>query len=103
MGAEYTTSTFPNISGFVAGASSLESVELYRGLEKIHVVPLELRGSARRVRILWEGASRKSSYSGVEWNGALTVKGAGVSAADTFRFDSPRSYLHGVGAADDVQ
>ena len=93
MGAEYSASSPPTITAFVAGTAPLESVELYRGLERIHTCPIETATTPTRVRVLWEGASRKSSYSGVVWEGKLNVTGARMSDIRKLRFDSPRSYL----------
>ena len=68
-------------------------MELFRGLEKIHTVPLDVKRSSNRVRILWSGSSRMTSYSGVIWDGALSINGAKIAAAETVRFDSPRSHI----------
>jgi len=43
------------------------------------------------VRILWEGASRKKSYSGIIWNGNLNVENGEIKYFRKIRFDSPRS------------
>ena len=93
MGAAYSTSTSPTIAVSITGTAPLESVELYRGLEKIYSHPIEATPDPERVRILWHGASRKSSYSGVVWDGTATLTNATLTAANTIRFDSPRSYL----------
>jgi hypothetical protein len=91
MGAEYATSAPPEIRVTVAGTAPLETVEVYRGLELIHVQRLD-RGAAKgRVRILWEGASRRTSYSGVIWDGRAWLAGGHVTAVTPLRFDSPRS------------
>jgi hypothetical protein len=80
----------------VVGTAPFESIELYRGLMPIYVHPLKARPASNRVRILWEGMSRRTSYSAVLWDGQLTVRGAQVSLQDVIRFDSPRSYVHSV-------
>ncbi len=91
MGAELTTSEKPQISAFIAGTAPFESVELFRGLERIYSHPVDCGVDSNRVRILWEGASRKSSYSGVIWEGQLRIAGRRVANVDKIRFDSPRS------------
>ncbi len=91
MGTEFTTSEKPQISAFIAGTAPFESVELFRGLERIYSHPVDCGVDSNRVRILWEGASRKSSYSGVIWEGKLRVAGRRVVNVDKIRFDSPRS------------
>ena len=57
--------------------------------------PLARRTDARRVRILWEGASRRTSYSGVIWDGELRVRhgDAAFGPVTRLRFDSPRSHV----------
>ena len=96
MGAEFTTSDKPQISAFIAGTAPFESVELFRGLEPIYSHPMDRGVDSNRVRILWEGASRKSSYSGVIWEGNLKVAGRRIANVDKIRFDSPRSRVFDV-------
>lgn len=93
MGAEYTTDAPPEISASVWGTAPVEQVEVYRGLDLIYRHDLRLRPLANRIRILWEGASRKSSYSGVVWDGRVRVVGGRISGITTLRFDSPRSHV----------
>ena len=91
MGADHTTSSRPTISLSVAGTAPLERVELFRGLERIYSHPIGTGTNSNRVRVLWEGASRKTSYSGVIWDGHLQVVGATIASVERLRFDSPRS------------
>ena len=91
MGAEYRTGAPPRIDVSVCGTAPLERVELYRGLDLIHRHALDLQPSRSRVRVLCEGASRKSSYSGVVWDGCVRVRGGTLAGVGTIRFDSPRS------------
>jgi hypothetical protein len=94
MGAEVAVRALPTICATVRGTAPLESVELYRGLECVYAHPLPKRPAANAVRILWEGASRKTSYSGVIWDGQLSVSGGRVALQRTIRFDSPRSHVY---------
>lgn len=96
MGAAYRASTPPTIAVTVTGAAQLESIELYRGLERVYSHSLEAAQDPQRLRILWQGASRMSSYSGVVWDGSARLTGSTISAANTIRFDSPRSHLYNV-------
>lgn len=96
LGAAYGTASPPSIAVSVTGTAPLESVELFRGMEKIYSHPVETHPDPNRLRILWQGASRKSSYSGVVWDGIATVTDGRIAAADTIRFDSPRSCLSDV-------
>jgi hypothetical protein len=97
MGEQYLTAAPPSFSVLVAGTAPLESVELWRGLERLHSHPLGWQRSRNRVRVTWEGASRRTSYAGVVWDGSLRLRGGRI-AGDVvpLRFDSPRSYLRDV-------
>ena len=92
MGEEYSSPGNPVISAMVAGTAPLESIELYRGLDLIYRHSLSVPQNRRRIRVLWEGASRKTSYSGVIWEGTLRSSDTNLSIHDTVRFDSPRSF-----------
>jgi hypothetical protein len=43
--------------------------------------------------VLWQGGSRQTSYSGVVWDGTVTVHGGRITDTSTLRFDSPRSHV----------
>jgi len=100
MGSEYVTSAPPEIRISVSGTAPLEQVQVYRGLDLIYNHELQLRPSRNRIRILWEGASRKSSYSGIVWDGLVQVGRAKISGVQTLRFDSPRSHVSSPGATE---
>ena len=100
MGAGYRTGAPPEFAVRVSGTAPLERVELYRGLELIHRRDLAAPPSGRRIRVLCEGASRKSSYSGVVWDGRVRARGGAISGIDTIRFDSPRSHVSSAGAGE---
>ena len=91
MGSEYTTASSPEISVKVIGTGPLERVELFRGLELLHSEEMSQGNSANRVRLTWEGASRRTSYSGVVWDGSVTTTGGSIKGVEKIRFDSPRS------------
>jgi len=93
MGSEYTTSNQPVLSAAVAGTAPLERVELFRGTELAYSHPLEGSPAKNKVRILWNGSSRMTSYSGVIWDGLVRITGATITGVETVRFDSPRSHL----------
>lgn len=95
MGERYATADPPTITASVEAAAPLETMELYRGLEKVHECPLVDGFEPGRLRILFRGSSRKTSYSGVVWDGRLEVEGARIESVDTIRFESPRSSLTG--------
>jgi hypothetical protein len=84
MGDEYTTSSPPKIGVTVCGTAPLDKVELFRGLQKIYEFPLQTDAQPSQwIQIMWEGASRKSSYSGVLWEGTLTIA-PGIIVSPTF-------------------
>ncbi|MYA59573.1 MAG: DUF3604 domain-containing protein, partial [Chloroflexi bacterium] len=91
MGSEYSTDSSPEISVKIIGAGPLERVELFRGLELIHCEDMSPSRSENRVRITWEGASRRTSYSGVVWDGIVKLTDGSISSVEKIRFDSPRS------------
>lgn len=93
MGSLYSSPEPATLAVAVAGTAPLESVELYRGLELAYSHPLESEPSANRLRILWNGSSRMTSYSGVIWDGSLRIDGAKIVSVETMRFDSPRSHI----------
>ena len=92
LGSESKTCATPRLSVHVSGTAPLESVEVFRGLQRVYDHPFEHNPVADRVRILWSGASRMSSYSGIVWDGCVETDGANIDAANAIRFDSPRSY-----------
>lgn len=88
MGEEYTTNSPPEIVVKVAGTKNLESVELYRGLNKIYEYPLkDPQKFSRIVKVTWGGASREWPYSGVKWMGELRVKNGKISKLDFMPLD----------------
>jgi hypothetical protein len=94
MGAEYRTAAPPALAVAVTGTAPLESVVVYRGLEPVYAHPLPRNTDPRRLRLVWEGASRQTSYSGVIWEGELRLLGgAALGRVARLRFDSPRSRI----------
>ena len=95
MGEHYIAADPPTITASVEATAPLERMELYRGLEKVHECPLVDGCEPGRLRILFRGSSRKTSYSGVVWDGRLEVEGARIESVETIRFESPRSRVTG--------
>ncbi len=91
MGSEYSTGSSPEIAVKIIGAGPLERVELFRGLDLLHSAEMSAGRSANRVRVTWEGASRRTSYSGVVWDGSVNVTDGSITGVEKIRFDSPRS------------
>lgn len=93
MGSQFSTSETPEIAVAVAGTAALESVELFRDEECLASWGEAPAGDPGRVRVLWQGSSRQTSYSGVVWDGTVTVDGGRIDGTRTLRFDSPRSHV----------
>jgi hypothetical protein len=91
MGDRCKIQSPPKFDVFVAGTAQLESVQLFRGLKSVYNHPMNHSHSKNHVRVLWEGASRKSSYSGVVWDGEVEISGTKLISYKKIRFDSPRS------------
>lgn len=91
IGEKYSCSSPVKLNVEVEGTGPLERVELYRGLELIHTESLSAPSTGNRVRVLWDGASRMSSYSGIVWSGFLETNVASLGDVSEIRFDSPRS------------
>jgi hypothetical protein len=91
IGEKYSSEATAEIKVNVEGTGPLERIEVYRGLKLIHTEQFGSKPSGSRVRVLWDGASRMSSYSGVIWDGFLEVSNGSIGDVETIRFDSPRS------------
>lgn len=100
MGSAYRVGGRPEITVRVVGTAPLESVELFRGMERLHRHDLGLSAHPGRVRVTWDGASRKTSYAGTIWDGSLRISGGRVGPVERLRFDSPRSYTREAGPAE---
>jgi len=96
LGAELVTSAPPRLSVRATGTAPLESVEVFRGLDRVYALPIQAEPVPGRVRVLWTGASRMTSYSGIVWDGLLRVAGGRIANVETVRFDSPRSHVFDV-------
>jgi hypothetical protein len=95
MGEEFRTGAPPTIAVSVTGTAPLEEVTVFRGLVPVYHHALERNIDRRRLRLLWEGASRQTSYSGVIWDGDLRLRDGVVTLGRIarLRFDSPRSHI----------
>ena len=87
MGDEYTTCSPPEISVQVFGTNGLEKVELFRGLEKIYEFPSAASSPSGRIKVVWGGASRKWSYSGVLWDGELRIENGSIASPEFMPLD----------------
>ena len=102
LGSKYTTSERPRLAVNVTGTAPLESVEVFRGLERVYAFPFEHQPASGRIRVVFSGASRMSSYSGIVWDGKITAESATIHAAESLRFDSPRSHFELIDGEDEA-
>jgi len=93
IGSQFSTRDKPVVEVDVVGTAALESVELFRDEELLDRWENAPEGNPQRVRVLWQGSSRQTSYSGIVWDGTITVHGGRIAGTETLRFDSPRSHL----------
>ena len=93
MGEKYSTTAPPRLRVDVSGTNPLERIEIYRGTELIHLQDLRGGRQGNSIRVLWEGESKRSSYSGIMWKGTIDFGELELIGSQTIRFDSPRSYF----------
>ena len=101
MGEEYTTETPPKISVKVIGTTELETVEVFRGLQKVYEYPPPASSAkpSGRIKITWGGASRRSPYAGVMWDGDVRVEQGSISSLDLMPLDRGDEDFHDVTGA----
>lgn len=91
IGEKFSCGPQSEIKVDIEGTGALERVEVYRGLDLIHTEEFGQTPTGSRVRLLWDGASRMSSYSGIIWDGYFEIADGNIGGVETVRFDSPRS------------
>jgi len=91
IGEKYSCGNECEIKVDVEGTGPLERIEVYRGLTLLHTEVISGPVNGNKVRVLWDGASRWSSYSGIAWDGYVDVGDGEIGNVETLRFDSPRS------------
>ncbi len=99
IGEKYSCGSHCEIKVNVEGTAPLERVEVYRGLDLIHTEVLSGSPTGSRIRVLWDGAARKQSYSGISWDGHIDVGDGEIGDISPVRFDSPRSRYERVGSS----
>lgn len=98
MGAEYRASGPPTIATRVIATAPLESVDLYRGLERIHRHSLGSFAGGKRLQVVWSGARHTGRHRETTWDGSLAMEGARIVSARPFAFDHPQEGIVEVGA-----
>ena len=93
IGSKYLAEKPPEINLKAVGTGPLEKIDLFRGTELIHTSDLRESFKENSVRILWSGASRRWTYSGVGWKGIIKFNNTKLKNLERIRFDSPRSHF----------
>jgi hypothetical protein len=99
IGEKYSCGSKCEIKVDVEGTGPLERIEVYRGLNLIHTEVVAAPATGKKIRVLWDGASRWSSYSGIRWDGHVDVADGEIGDVMSIRFDSPRSNYERVGSS----
>ena len=92
IGEKYPVGSSCEIKVNVEGTGPLEKIEVYRGLDLIHTEDLSGPPTGSKIRVLWNGAAREQSYSGISWDGHIDVGDGEIGDVTPIRFDSPRSH-----------
>jgi hypothetical protein len=92
-GTEYTAAGPPKIRFRVEGTAALDTVEVWRGTQRLYEVPLEPTdpSPSDAIRVAWRGASAKGNWrqSRMAWDGYVRLSGARISNASGYAFDTP--------------
>lgn len=92
MGSAYSTTDPPRIHCDVWSVSSLEQLELFRGVDLIHAAPVVDLSTMRErtLRVAWTGASARGTgaRSKLVWDGELTIDGGRIVDVRPHGFDS---------------
>lgn len=92
-GTEYTAAGPPTINFRVEGTTSLDTVEIWRGTQRLHDVPIEPTDPtpSDRIRISWRGTTARGNWrqARMVWDGSVRLDGAQIIDATGHAFDSP--------------
>lgn len=98
-GTEYAATGTPTIDFRVEGTTALDTVEIWRGTQKIHDVPLDPTDPTPSdlVRISWRGTTARGNWrqARMVWDGSVRIHGARITDATGHAFDSPDEGLVG--------
>ena len=97
IGSKYLADKPPKINLKAVGTGPLERIDLFRGTKLIHTSGLRDSFKESSIRILWSGASRRWSYSGIVWKGIIKFSNTKLKNVERIRFDSPRSHFRFIG------
>ena len=92
IGSEFVTESPPLVRCHVIGTADLDSIEVRRGLDAVHVeelLPLPNPGESQRVRVAWRGARNRGRSRALDWSGRLDVRGGRITGATNYAIDHP--------------
>lgn len=90
MGDEITLNKPPSISVEVIGTTSLEKVEIIRGVDIIYVHQLTQSNSiSNKIKIVWSGARVTTRRRNTNWSGEINIDKGKIISAEEFAFDLP--------------
>jgi len=93
MGEVVTDQGPVTFSVATSGTAPVERVEIYRNLERVHVVVAADAGSADRLRIAWRGASSKERARQSLWRGTIRLSQGSIEAIEPLRLDQPNERI----------
>ncbi|HEX5167290.1 MAG TPA: DUF3604 domain-containing protein [Thermomicrobiales bacterium] len=98
MGSEPTLTEPPLVRCHVIGATDLDTIEIRRGLETVHVehlLPQPRPGDRQRIRLAWRGARNRGRGRALDWSGRLDLRGGRITGAENYAIDHPLDGITG--------
>lgn len=92
IGSEFVTEVPSLVRCHVIGTTDLETIELRRGLETVHIEdmqPLPEPGERQRLRVAWRGARNRGRGRALDWGGRLDLRGGRITGATNYAIDHP--------------
>ncbi len=88
----------PVVRCHVIGTADLDTIEIRRGLETVHVedlLPLPTPGAPQRLRVAWRGARNRGRGRALDWSGRLDLHGGTITGATNYAIDHPLDGITG--------
>jgi hypothetical protein len=98
MGSELVAESAPIVRCHVIGTADLDTIEVRRGLETVHVedlLPQPVPGGPQRVRVAWRGARNRGRSRALDWGGRIDVRGGRITTATNYAIDHPLDGITG--------
>ena len=88
------------ISVVTSGTAPIERVEIFRNLERVHVVDAADGRPADRLRIAWRGASSKERARQSLWRGTIRLSQGTIESIEPLRLDQPNERIERTGGGE---